>query len=344
MVGAFRLLASSGYDILISSEQRRFEIYKVLFAIAILSLAFDVSGAKDFQKYSCSELVTFHNSGDRVGGDTMETATVILALPYSDIGNTSEFINDYDVACPYTGSTAPEVVYSFEALTDWTIDITLCTGSTYDTKLYITDSEGNVIDCNDDACPGYVSELMGIELPAGDTYFFFIDGYGDTSGDYTFDIDGVSGIIPPGPGETCETAIEILWADNQVISCPDPQHSQYFTCPRSSYYYILTSSEIYGNYYITSCFDDQMVDTHVYILDACNGEVIAESDDDDRGCGENGTYNYASTVYFNLDEDNQVIIYWDDHWSTESFNWLLVADIVIENQNTSFGAVKAMFR
>jgi len=75
---------------------------KVLFVLAILSLAFGVAGAKDFQKYSCSELITF-DSGSRQGGDTMETATVIDGFPFSSAGSTVGLTNDYDVACPWGG-------------------------------------------------------------------------------------------------------------------------------------------------------------------------------------------------------------------------------------------------
>ena len=39
--------------------------------------------------------------------------TVIDALPYVMMGTTVGYTDDYDEECPYTGSTSPDVVYSF---------------------------------------------------------------------------------------------------------------------------------------------------------------------------------------------------------------------------------------
>ncbi|MBD3232619.1 MAG: hypothetical protein GF315_02735, partial [candidate division Zixibacteria bacterium] len=47
------------------------------------------------------------------GGDTVNDATPIGAVPYSNTGTTSGYTNDYDEVCPFTGSTSPDVVYSF---------------------------------------------------------------------------------------------------------------------------------------------------------------------------------------------------------------------------------------
>ncbi len=304
---------------------------KVLFVIAILSLAFGVAGAKDFQKYGCGELITFHNSGDRVGGDDMATATVIPGLPYSDIGNTSAFTNLYDVACPYTGSTAPEVVYSFEAVTDWTVDVTLCNASDFDTKLYISDSLGNVVGCIDDVCPGYQSELIGVSLAGGDTYFFFVDGYGTAAGNYSFDIDGTPGTVPPEPGETCETALVAIEGTN---------FAPFQTC-----YFTYTTSTEPGTLVISSCLPYQTVDTSLYVLDACEGTVVAESDDDNLGCGEAGTFNFASTVSFEALPLTTYVLFWDGYWSTAEFDFVVQEWVGgVANDDTSFGAVKAMFR
>ena len=52
-------------------------------------------------------------SSPRQGGDTDVDATVIDALPYLMMGTTVGYTDDYDEECPYTGSTSPDVVYSF---------------------------------------------------------------------------------------------------------------------------------------------------------------------------------------------------------------------------------------
>lgn len=131
------------------------------------------------------------NKDSRGGGDTCETATVIGALPYSDTGTTTGFTNNYDQVCPYTGSTSPDVVYSYAPAADTTVDIKLC-NSLYDTKLYVFQDvcSGTALACNDDACgsDGYKSQILGLTLPASHTYFFVVDGYGGSNGTYTIEV------------------------------------------------------------------------------------------------------------------------------------------------------------
>jgi hypothetical protein len=149
----------------------------------------------------------------RQGGDTCAGATVIGSMPYSDNGTTSGYTNDYDEVCPYSYSTAPDVVYVYTPSSDETIDVTLCTGVTdYDTKLYIYENTcaSPYYACNDDACTSpyypysYVSELTGVSLTAGNDYYFIIDGYGSSSGDYTIDITAGTPWTPdmPCPGDS----------------------------------------------------------------------------------------------------------------------------------------------
>jgi hypothetical protein len=129
----------------------------------------------------------------REGGEDMGSAFVINALPFNDTGNTTDNLNDYDASCPYTGSTSPDVVYSYTPSSDEFITVDLC-GSGYDTKTYIMDAETNVIACNDDhymddICGMYVSLIENAELFAGVEYFIVIDGYGGDSGDYILNIN-----------------------------------------------------------------------------------------------------------------------------------------------------------
>jgi CSLREA domain-containing protein len=132
----------------------------------------------------------------RQGGDTCATALVIPSLPYTDSGTTVGSVNDYDEVCPFTGSTAPDVVYSFTPLSNVNVDITLCTGATdYDTKLYVYQNAcpGAVVGCNDDACSSplysnYVSQLTDLPLTGGQAYFIVVDGYGGESGNYTVEV------------------------------------------------------------------------------------------------------------------------------------------------------------
>ncbi len=132
------------------------------------------------------------------GGDTVNDATVIDALPYNNTGTTSGYADDYDEVCPYSGSTSPDVVYSFTPGSNMAVDISLCANSDYDTKLYVYEnSVGNLVDCNDDLCPGYQSELSGVALNSGSTYYIVIDGYDGAFGNYSIDV--AEAALPPVP-------------------------------------------------------------------------------------------------------------------------------------------------
>ncbi len=55
--------------------------------------------------------------GCRVGGETVETAVVIPAIPFTDTGNTCPFVDNYDEMCPYD-AVSPDCVYSYTATED----------------------------------------------------------------------------------------------------------------------------------------------------------------------------------------------------------------------------------
>jgi hypothetical protein len=124
------------------------------------------------------------------GGDNIATATAIGALPYTDAGTTSGYINDYNVDCPYIGSTAPDVVYSYVPAVTMALDIEICT-SLYDTKLYVFENDPTTVAaCNDDACgsDGFKSQLNDVPIYSGNTYYIVIDGYGTENGSYTLNV------------------------------------------------------------------------------------------------------------------------------------------------------------
>ncbi|MFH1336624.1 MAG: hypothetical protein ABII96_08925, partial [Candidatus Zixiibacteriota bacterium] len=125
---------------------------------------------------------------NKQGGETCASATVISSLPYSVTGTTGGYTNDYDEVCPYTGSTAPDVVYSYTPSSNITVDIDLY-GSYYDTKVYVyqgTCENAYLVACNDDYYSDYTSAIFGLSLSAGYTYYIVVDGYGTSYGDYVF--------------------------------------------------------------------------------------------------------------------------------------------------------------
>ena len=127
-----------------------------------------------------------------VGGEDIGSATPIPALPYSDGGNTCQFLDDYDEICPYSGSTSPDVVYSYSPAGAEAIDISIC-NSLYDTKVYVYEnSSATLVACNDDACgsDGFKSELEGVPVNAGNTYYIVVDGYFGDCGEYDLQVNG----------------------------------------------------------------------------------------------------------------------------------------------------------
>ena len=138
---------------------------------------------------------------NRQGGDTVDDATSVDGLPYYNTGTTIGYTDDYDEVCPYTGSTSPDVVYSFTPDADVIIDVSLCgEGTLYDTKVYVYENEAGALAstlagidaCNDDECANsttnWLSYLPGVICTAGNTYYIVIDGYGGDAGDYELEI------------------------------------------------------------------------------------------------------------------------------------------------------------
>ncbi len=146
------------------------------------------SNGKNNPEYSPSQIPR----GLLEGGETFASAQHIF-MPFSGGGNTCDNANDYDAACPHTGSTAPDVVYSFEPERRGLLYVDLC-GSSYDTKLMLYNQYTELIACNDDyyaddECGMYVSCLKEILVQPGQRYFLVVDGYGLSCGDYLIQMD-----------------------------------------------------------------------------------------------------------------------------------------------------------
>jgi hypothetical protein len=161
------------------------------------------------------------------GGENIATAVVLTgALPITTSGTTAGYLNDYNEDCPYTGSTAPDVVYSYTPAANITVDFDLC-GSSYDTKIFVyqsTYTPGAPFACNDDyyttsgdPCGLWVSKITGANLTGGLTYYIVIDGYGGTDfGAYILTISGfVPCVVSCPPGSTLEGEVLIV-PDNYV--------------------------------------------------------------------------------------------------------------------------------
>jgi len=147
------------------------------------------------------------------GGDSIGSALVVPTLPYTDFGHTAGYTDDYYEACgkPDSGGSG-DVVYSYYAWQDEVVDISLCTASNFDTKLYIYQNfytPGNPYACNDDYCPGFLSQLNGVMFLPGNTYYIVVDGYGGEEGDYSID-------IMPHQTEPCPCTL-LEWEPNDTL-------------------------------------------------------------------------------------------------------------------------------
>ncbi|MBU1920541.1 fibronectin type III domain-containing protein, partial [bacterium] len=200
-----------------------------------------------------------------------------LTVPSVNFGNTSTFTDDYDYACPYTGSTSPDVVYRYTPSASEQLTFGLCR-SDYDTKLFIYEDvcSGAPIACNDDAspCPGslgsYRSLLECVTLSTGHTYYIVVDGYGGASGDY---------ILEVGKCPTCDVA-----SCGDVEECeevPDTSHAMndcnggcstaiQFGCPVSCVDTIECGESFFGELftYVREGIPERDIDAIVFTLDS----------------------------------------------------------------------------
>lgn len=134
------------------------------------------------------------------GGETIETATLIPALPFTDADNTCGHQDDSDEACPYPGSVSPDLVYAYTPPLDMIVDIDLCE-SLYDTKVYVyAGGTSSLVACDDDCwcCMGgdVLSRIWPLALSAGVTYYIVVDGWGSACGDYVLHVTGDPAPVP----------------------------------------------------------------------------------------------------------------------------------------------------
>ncbi len=183
-------------------------------------------------------------AGPRQGGDTILTATPLTLPVHQQTGTTAGYADDYDEVCPYSGSTSPDVVYSFDPTTSMVVDIDML-GSSYDTKIYVYDEDLGLVACNDDFYADYVSRIEHLPLIVGTRYYLVIDGYGGDAGDYVLTIaqqEPCEIAYVPGSQDEEEPPLMDGYVDvhNSGCSGPDDGPFQVITSPtfmgRSGWY------------------------------------------------------------------------------------------------------------
>jgi hypothetical protein len=142
-----------------------------------------------------------------VGGENCGNATP-LGVPGVSSGNTCSRANDYDEACPYTGSTSGDEVYVISGVSGL-VTIDLC-NSAYDTKVYVYQDScpGTLVACNDDACDDpsgnpFRSIVSCVNLNASSTYYIVVDGYFGDCGSYNLSTSFSTGCAGSCNPENC---------------------------------------------------------------------------------------------------------------------------------------------
>ncbi len=126
------------------------------------------------------------------GGSNAANAEVITGLPFTDTGSTVDECDDIRISCELAGvHTADDYWYRINLNVAVLLDVsTVCSNTSYDTKIAILDDQYWPIYCNDDdpMCPTFQSTIENAAVPAG-TYFIVVDGYLDAEGPYTIHVD-----------------------------------------------------------------------------------------------------------------------------------------------------------
>jgi hypothetical protein len=115
-------------------------------------------------------------------------------------------------------------VYSYTPTVDQVLDLSLCVGTTnYDSKLIVYQNvcTGAPFACQDDNCQAplygggpFNSQITGLAVTAGNTYFFVVDGFSTTdAGNYTLQI---SIALPPPANDDCADAIALPGCNSSV--------------------------------------------------------------------------------------------------------------------------------
>lgn len=106
--------------------------------------------------------------------------------PYSTVGATTS------VPAWACASGGNDIWFSCIALANGTLSVDLCTLATWDTALQVySGSCGALVSlgCNDDFC-GTQSQLSGIAITAGSTYYIRVGGYAGATGSFSLNVTG----------------------------------------------------------------------------------------------------------------------------------------------------------
>jgi hypothetical protein len=184
----------------------------------------DAVGGRFYVYQTCGTMICTNDCP----GDTWQTAVQIDALPYYGDGNTVPCMDHYYQTCADdpggTSNDARDAVFQYTPMEDVVVDVSLCTYSKLNTKLSVYENEitptsdpSTALACSNYACtsPGWpaegdVSRVDCLQLYAGSTYYFVIDGgVFSHRGYFTIDVTEAACVADPcditcSPGATPE--------------------------------------------------------------------------------------------------------------------------------------------
>jgi len=240
-----------------------------------------------------------------VSGDGSDCANAIVAsipadLDYITSDTTCGLGNDYEDTDMGSYDGGEDIIYRLDVSSDTNVEVTVTSLDGWIGVGLFDDCPdvGNLL-ADDSGYSGpysFTASLLTAESP----YYLMIDSY-PSPDCVDFDLTIEEDIL--GPGDTCELAIPVT---EGLTSCPGAPLWYSFTYTGSADCDIM----------ITSNLDGQMVDTKLEVYDACGGTLVAEADDD-----YSGYYSLASTVQFPGVPGTDYKIYWDDYWSSSSFDF-----------------------
>ena len=162
------------------------------------------------------------------GGDNFNDAFVITSLPFHDTGSTVSYANDWTPPCCPECMNGPDVVYSYTPTSDIVVNVNTCGATWYDVLYIFENDENTSIGCNlmeTSVCPPR-SVIDGVQLYAGNTYYFVEDGYMELSGEYGIHITPVISLdCPPEATLEGEPDCGYGYVDTYNGGCSVPTHA-----------------------------------------------------------------------------------------------------------------------
>ena len=252
-------------------------------------------------KQQIPEIKIFGEQSGKDAGNTCENPLVIPSIPYEDVNTTCGRGNNYNETCLDDWDEGEDIVYELVLTQKMFLKFTLTT-MTRHTALLVTQK------CPvDDLCDfwymsvGLTGNLdFQEELDAG-TYYIMIDNKpgADCIEEFTFSIEEGT----PDPGQICQSAVQAVEGMN--------------FCPGAPYWYEFTPEED-RLITISSCLENQKINTELLVYDSCNGALIDHNNNLSGACPYNSE---ASAVTFVGEAGHAYKFLWNLQFSSRPFEF-----------------------